>query len=464
MSRLPYPSADRLDSTAALPADRNDDQPTFADRRDAGRQLAAALDDFRYEDPVVVGIPPGGMAVAGEVARALGAPLDTVALCALVASEDRSRAIGILAERGVVLLDPDAVRELDLDPDEVDTTIQSARDGLDHLLDAYHPTGRRLAVTGRTVLLVDDGLVSARRGQAAARSLRERGANRVIFAVPVAKSRCAIEMREWVDQVVCLEPRRQPRALSSWYEDFRETTEEEIAALLSEHVGAREREVKIEVSPGTVVSGHLTVPWGAYARGAVLLAGAWRAEPGAPCGGSLAAALNRAGLATLELDLLQAIEGKNTTDVFDVDLLAERLVGGTRWVRAQPETARLALGYVGSDVGAAPALAAAARLRAGICAVVACDGSPQSASRRLSRIVAPVLLISIEPSAGALAASRDAQRRLRTVSNLSVVRKPAAEHDQLDTGEQVGALAVAWLTQHLTEAAPIRGRQRTALA
>jgi putative phosphoribosyl transferase len=464
MSQRPSPSGDRFDSLAELPADWTHGRAWFADRRDAGRQLAAVLDDFRYEDPVVVGIPPGGMAVAAEVARALGAPLDVVPLCALIAPEDRSRPFGILAERGVVVLDPDAVREMHLDGDEVDAKVQSARQELDHLLAEYHPTGRRLAVAGRTVLLVDDGLVSSRNVQAGARSLRERGATRIILAVPVARSGCAIEMREWVDQVVSLEDRRQPRALRLWYDDFGETTEDESAALLSEHVGAREREVKIEVPPETLLSGHLTVPWGAYARGAVLLAGFPRAKPGATRSGSLAAALNKAGLATLQLDLLRATEDRDTTSVFDVDMLAERLVGATRWLRAQPETARLALGYIGSDIGSAAALVPAARLRAGICAVVTCGGRPDWANRWLSGIVAPVLMISVEADARARARSRDAQCQLRCVSDLAVVRERTGTVDWPEAGEQMAALALEWLTQHLTEAAPIRERHRVALA
>ena len=104
-------------------------------------------------------------------------------------------------------------------------------------------------------------------------------------------------------------------------------------------------------------------------------------------------------------------------------MLAERLVGATKWLRAQPETARLALGYIGSDIGSAAALAAAARLRAGVCAVVTCGGRPDWANRWLSRIVAPVLMISVEADARARARSRDAQRQLRCVSDLAVVRK-----------------------------------------
>jgi predicted phosphoribosyltransferase len=442
----------------------NNGHPRFADRHDAGRRLAAVLDEFRYEDPVVVGIPPGGMAVAGEVARALAAPLDVVVLCALVASEEPRRPIGVLGECGVTVLDAGVAKELDLGSDDVDAGIERANHDLDRLLAEYHPTRRRIAVAGRTVLLVDDGLVSARNAQAAARSLRERGATRVILAVPVAEPGCATQMRKWVDQVVCLEYDRGPRPLRLWYDDFGETAEAEIAALLSEHGGARERAAEIDVVPGTVLNGHLTVPWGAYARGAVLLAGGSRRRSSAPCSASLAAALNRAGLATLQLDLLRPADEFDTGNVFDVDALAERLVGATRWLRAQPETARLALGLLGSDIGSAAALAAAARLRAGICVVVTCDGRPDRARPWLSRVLAPVLMISVEPDARALGRSRDAQRRLRGVSDLAVVRKPPGARDRQEAGARVASLAIDWVTEHLTEAAPIPQRHGVALA
>ena len=195
-----------------------------------------------------------------------------------------------------------------------------------------------------------------------------------------------------------------------------------------------------------------------------MLAGLPRTKPGATCSGSLAAALNKAGLATLQLDLLRATEDRDTANVFDVDMLAERVVAATRWLRAQPETARLALGYIGSDIGSAAALAAAARLRAGICAVVTCGGRPHWANRWLSGIVAPVLMISVEPDARALDRSRDARRRLRGVSDLAVVQKPAGRCEQPDAAERVASLAIDWLTQHLTEAAPIQERHRVALA
>jgi hypothetical protein len=133
-------------------------------------------------------------------------------------------------------------------------------------------------------------------------------------------------------------------------------------------------------------------------------------------------------------------------------------------LRVQPETARLALGLLGSDGGCAAALAAAARLRAGICAVVTYDGRPDRAKPWLSRIVAPVLMISVEPDARALDRSRDAQCRLRGLADLAVVRKPPGTLDQPAARERVASLAIDWFTQHLTEAAPVPERHGVALA
>jgi len=115
-------------------------------------------------------------------------------------------------------------------------------------------------------------------------------------------------------------------------------------------------------------------PGGAYARGAVLLARGPRSTPLAQPSKSLAGALNKAGFATLLLDLLPPADNVDPTNLFDLAMLAQRLIGATHWLRTRPETARLALGYLGVDSGSAAALVAAAKLRAGICAVVGCEG------------------------------------------------------------------------------------------
>jgi putative phosphoribosyl transferase len=209
----------------------------FADRRDAGRRLAALLADLGRENPLVVGIPRGGMPVAAEVARALAAPLDIVVVRKIGAPENPEYAIGALAEGGVVVIDGQAARRLQLSAAALDAAVGRAQRELDERLAHDYARRRRPAVAGRTVVLVDDGLATGHSAQAAARALRQRGAARVILAVPVAAPESAHALRGLVDEVVCVQTPADLWAIGLWYRDFSPTSEEEVAALLAEHTG-----------------------------------------------------------------------------------------------------------------------------------------------------------------------------------------------------------------------------------
>jgi len=436
----------------------------FADRHDAGRRLAARLADFRYENPVVVGIPRGGMPVAAEVARALEAPLDIVVARKIGAPGNPEYAVGALAEGDVSVIDEEAVQALGLSPRELDDVVGRAQRELAERMARYDALRQRLAVAGRTVLLVDDGLATGRSAQAAARSLRKRGAARVILAVPVAAPASARAARGWVDDVVCVEMPPDLWAIGLWYEDFSPISDEEVAALLAEHGGAVAREVAIEAAPGCVLSGDLTVPWGAYARGIVAFAHGSGSSRLSPRNRQVASALNEAGFATLLFDLLTPREEVDRANVFDIPLLARRLVAATHWLRCEPETARLALGYFGASTGSAAALLAAAELRAGVCAVVSRGGRPDLAQPRLGEVLAPVLLIVGGADTAVLELNREAQRQLRCANELAVV--PGATHLFEEPGalDRVARLAIDWFTQHLSEGAPVPRAGREALA
>ncbi len=435
----------------------------FADRRDAGRRLAALLTDLRCENPVVVGIPRGGMPVAAEVARALEAPLDLVVVRKVGAPDNPEYAIGALAEDEISVIDDEVVRGLRLDAAALDAVVRRAQRELAERLARYRAMCPRLAVAGRTVLLVDDGLATGRSAQAAARSLRERGAARVILAVPVAAPQSASALRDWVDDVVCVAMPADLWAVGLWYQDFSPTSEEEVAALLAEHAGAVAREVAIEAAPGVVLRGDLTVPWGAYARGVVAFAHGSGSSRLSPRNRQVAHALNDAGFATLLFDLLTPREEADRANVFDIPLLARRLAAATHWLRRQPETARLALGYFGASTGSAAALLAAAELQAGVCAVVSRGGRPDLAQPRLSEVVAPVLLIVGGADTDVLELNQQAQRRMRCESEFAVV--PGATHLFEEPGalDRVARLAIDWFTQHLREGAPSAEAGRVAL-
>ena len=329
----------------------------FQDRHDAGRRLAALLEPFRGERPVVVGIPRGGVPVAAEVARALGAPLDVVVVRKIGAPQNPEFAIGALAEGGVhVLSDQTRAGARPLRS----RAAGSHRTGRGRAGRAAPPLPRRArahpTLSGRTVILVDDGLATGHSALAAVQSLRSRGATRVILAVPVAAPESARELRRHVDEMVCVEEPAELWAVGYWYEDFRPTTDEEVAALLarygepppqtrgaedprartSDHPVPRElgdpiaREVVISLAPHLSLSGDLTVP--SQARGVVAFAHGSGSSRLSPRNRSVASALNEAGFATLLFDLLTPSEELDRSNVFDIPLLAARLVAASAWL------------------------------------------------------------------------------------------------------------------------------------
>jgi len=163
----------------------------------------------------------------------------------------------------------------------------------------------------------------------------------------------------------------------------------------------------------------------------------------------VAGRLNEAGLLTLLFDLLSPEEGEDRSRVFDIPLLASRLLAATRWLCEQPEASGLAVGYFGASTGAAAALEAAARLGEEISAVVARGGRPDLASEVLADVVAPTLLIVGSLDHAVLEMNRSAQERLRCESMLEIV--PGATHlfEEPGTLEKVADLAAEWFVGHL---------------
>jgi putative phosphoribosyl transferase len=192
------------------------------------------------------------------------------------------------------------------------------------------------------------------------------------------------------------------------------------------------------------------VPSGA--RGLVLFAHGSGSSRLSPRNRAVAETLNDAGLATLLLDLLSESEAARRAAVFDIPLLAERLLAVTRWTREDPELAGLPLGYFGASTGAAAALAAAAEARGAVGAVVSRGGRPDLAGEQLGRVTAATLLIVGANDVDVLELNRRAASRLRCAHELVVV--PGAGHlfEEPGTLEIVGRLAADWFTDNLVAA------------
>jgi erythromycin esterase-like protein/predicted phosphoribosyltransferase len=207
----------------------------FKDRAQAGRMLAEPLREYAGRDDVaVLAVTRGGAAVAAEVARALDAPLDLLLVRPLRVPGSDDRAIGAVASSGVVLIDKRAARELNLSLDEVEALTGAAVRELER--DARRFRGDRPPpdVAGRTVILVDDGVVSGGRMRAAARAVRLQEPARVVTAVPVAPPDACAGLRGVADQVVCLLEPERVGAVSAWYEDSELPDEGQVRTLLGQ--------------------------------------------------------------------------------------------------------------------------------------------------------------------------------------------------------------------------------------
>jgi len=205
----------------------------FLDRADAGRQLAEKLTGFGgRSDVVVLGLPRGGLPVAFEVARELGAPLDVFLVRKLGVPGHPELAMGAIAEGGVEVLNDELIRDLGIPQKMVQEVAVRERMELDRR-DTLYRGGRPLpAVRGRIVILVDDGLATGSTMQAAATALRRLEPARLVVAVPVGAHDTCDRLGQFADEVVCLIAPEQFQAVGLWYDEFSQTTDDEVKRLL----------------------------------------------------------------------------------------------------------------------------------------------------------------------------------------------------------------------------------------
>ena len=200
----------------------------FADRRAAGRELAAELADWRGTDAVVLGIPRGGVVVAAAVAEALGLDLDAVVVRKLGAAGHEEFAVGAIAD-GVRIVTPDAMRWAGMSSQDLERVEAAEREELARRTDVYGPRGREL--TGRTAIVVDDGVATGASALAACRAVRARDPDRVVLAVPVAPDRF-VPPADVVDDFVCPHRESDFWAVGEYYDHFGQTGDAEVLRLL----------------------------------------------------------------------------------------------------------------------------------------------------------------------------------------------------------------------------------------
>ena len=206
----------------------------FTDRQEAGRKLAENLATYAdHDDVTVLALPRGGVPVAREVATALSAPLDVLVVRKLGVPGHKELAMGALASGGVRVINEGIVTSLRITPEKIALVAQEEAIELERREQAYRGNQPSLEVKGCTVILVDDGVATGATMRAAVSALRELSPARVVVAIPTAAKDAYEGLKEQADEVVCLATPEPYVAVGTWYQDFPQTSDEEVRHLLA---------------------------------------------------------------------------------------------------------------------------------------------------------------------------------------------------------------------------------------
>lgn len=206
----------------------------FADRVAAGRALADRLEHLHEAEPVVLGLPRGGVVVAAPVAQRLAVPLDVVVVRKLGVPWQPELAMGAIGEDGVRVLNREVIAALGISDQILDEVQRQEQQVLDDRVRRFRATRPRVPLTGRTAVVVDDGVATGSTARAACQVVRAAGAARIVLAVPVGPAGTEAAFADVAEEVVCLTAPRYFSAVGQFYRDFPQTTDDEVVRLLAQ--------------------------------------------------------------------------------------------------------------------------------------------------------------------------------------------------------------------------------------
>lgn len=439
----------------------------FLDRVDAGRRLGQQLSRFRGEDVIILGLPRGGVPVAAEVAKALNAPLDVIVVRKLGVPFRPEVAMGAIGEGNARVLDKRVISLAGITENDLRTVEREARALLKSRVERYRRARPRLELTGKTALIVDDGMATGSTARVACQVARQLGAATIILAVPVAPAHLLDTLTE-PDRVVSLISAHDFQAVGQYYRDFSPTADEEVVRLLdalaqrdfasgdfpSDSTGGGGQDAAVDQvvqipAAALTLQGDLHLP--GHCEAVVVFAHGSGSSRHSPRNKYVASVLHGAGLGTLLLDLLTPAEEADRGNVFDIPLLAQRLTAATQWLATQYGPS-MRVGYFGASTGAAAALWAAADAGGQVGAIVSRGGRPDLAGPRLAAVRAPTLLIVGGADTQVLGLNQAAMNGMRVLIRLEVI--PGATHlfEEPGTLAQAAKLAAGWFTRYLLPA------------
>ena len=418
----------------------------FKNRIEAGNILADKLLSFQNLDPVVLALPRGAVPMAYEIAKKLHAPLDVVLVKKIGAPGHEEFAIGAIAEDEKPILNHQIISMYKFDPVEIENVVYKRISEIRARAKMYREKYPAVALKGRSVIVVDDGLATGATMSAAITWLRSQEVDKIIVAVPVSSWEAAEDIRSRVDEFISLIVPDNMMAVGRWYKEFSQVSDEEVLECLQKQKGNESdtdnKTVWIEDGAARL-QGVLSIP--AQAKGLVLFAHGGGSSHKSPRNLYVAKALNEAGFGTLLFDLLTVNESLNRKNVFDIDLMASRLLVATDWAKkVNPD---LPIGYFGSSTGAAAALKAA-QDRLDIFSIISRGGRPDLALDSLPQVYAPTLLLVGQEDHPVIPLNELAKKHLK---NSEMILIPHAGHlfEEAGTLEQVVEYAVSWLSSCL---------------
>jgi len=204
----------------------------FADRRHAGRMLAQALRSFHAGNALIVGLPRGGVPVAAEVARTLGLDLDVIIVRKLGLPYQPELAMGAVGERNVRVLNTDVLDAASIDGETLETITARESDEVARRAELFRQGRPPIAMTGRTVVVVDDGVATGSTARAACLLARANGASRIVLAIPIGPPDVRRRFADVADEIVCLTTPRGFHAVGQGYDDFSQLSDADVIRLL----------------------------------------------------------------------------------------------------------------------------------------------------------------------------------------------------------------------------------------
>lgn len=211
----------------------------WRDRREAGRYLAEALKEFKNKDVLVLAIPRGGVVVGDEVATALNAPLDVVVPRKIGAPFNPELAIGAIAADGSRVLDQDIIQRLDVSQEYLKKEIERQTEEIKRRISEYRGDRPPLEIEGKTVILVDDGVATGATTLAAIKYLKNKKPAQIILAIPVGPPDTVEKLKKEVDRLICLSIPSLFYAVGQFYDQFEQTTDQEVVDIISVHKKTR---------------------------------------------------------------------------------------------------------------------------------------------------------------------------------------------------------------------------------